>query len=91
MFDGVSMKLDPFHAIQRVTSKIPKKRGNSPFERLRAQMVRDLKLILRHPSDIGKQRTKPTPSELVIEKNFQNFLTQWKSVVYGQKYKALLL
>ena len=82
VFDGVSVKLDPFHAIQRVTSKIPKKRGNSPFERLRAQMVRDFKLILRHPSDIGKQRTKPTPSELVIEKNIQNFLTQWKSVEY---------
>ena len=82
VFDGVPVKLDPFHAIQRVTSKIPKKRGNSPFQRLRAQMVQDFKLILRQPSDIGKQRTQPTPSELVIEQNIQNFLTKWKSVTY---------
>lgn len=74
VFDGVPVKLDPFHALQRVTSKIPKKRGNSPFQRLRAQMVQDFKLILRQPSDIGKQRTKSTPSELVIEQNIQNFL-----------------
>ena len=34
VFDGVPGKLDPFRAIKRVTSKIPKKRGNSPFQRL---------------------------------------------------------
>ena len=34
VFDGVPVKLDPFRAIKRVTSKIPKKRGNSPFQRL---------------------------------------------------------
>ena len=50
VFDGVPVKLDPFYAIQRVTSKIPKKRGNSPFQRLRAQMIQDFKLILRQPS-----------------------------------------
>ncbi|XP_067025755.1 uncharacterized protein [Acropora muricata] len=82
VFDGVCVKLDPFHAIQRVTSKISKKRGNSPFQRLRAQMVQDFKLILRQPSHIGKQRTKPTPSALVIEQTIQNFLTKWKSVTY---------
>ena len=82
IFDGVSIKLDPFHAIQRVISKIPKKRDNGPLRRLRAQMVHDFKLILRDPTDMGIKRTKPTPAEHVKENNIENFLRQWKSVEY---------
>ena len=35
LFDGVSIKLDPFHAIQRVVTKIPKKVGSGPLQKLR--------------------------------------------------------
>ena len=80
VFHGVSVKLDPFHAIQRVTSKIPKKGGDGPLRRLRAQIVHDFKFILRDPTDVGPKRSKPTPPEDVIEKNVQNFLRKWKDV-----------
>ena len=80
VFHGVSVKLDPFHAIQRVTTKIPKKGGDGPLRRLRTQIVHDFKFILRDPTDVGPKRNKPTPSEDVIEKNIQNFLRKWKDV-----------
>ena len=82
VFDGVSIKLDPFHAIQRVVTKIPKKGGRGPLQKLRTQMQHDFKLILRDPTDRGMKRSKPTPSASVIEKNIDNFLIQWKSVEY---------
>ena len=82
VFDGVSIKLDPFHAIQRVVTKIPKKGGSGPLQKLRTQMLHDFKLILRDPTDRGMKRSKPTPSASIIEKNIDNFLIQWKSVEY---------
>ena len=74
IFDGVSIKLDPFHAILRVVRKIPKKGGNGPLRTLRLKMIEDVKFILRDPTDIGIKRTKPTLSETVIENNIEQFL-----------------
>lgn len=51
VFDGVAIKLDPFHAIQRVVTKIPKKGGSGPLQKLRTQMLHDFKMILRDPTD----------------------------------------
>jgi len=42
--DGVSVKLDPFHAIQRVVTKIPKRGGSKPLQKLCIQMLHDFKL-----------------------------------------------
>ena len=62
-------QLDPFHAIQRFTSKIPRKGGKgSALRRLRSRMISDLKLIIRDPTDQGKSRMKPTPSKDAIER-----------------------
>ena len=73
--------LDPFHAIQRFTSKIPRKGGKgSALRRLRSQMISDFKLIIRDPTDQGKSRMKPTPSKEAIEKSIMTFLKQWKEV-----------
>lgn len=82
VFDEVSIKLDPFHAIQRVVTKIPKKGGSGPLQKLRTQMLHDFKLILRDPTDHGMKRSKSIPSVSIIEKNIDNFLIQWKSVEY---------
>ena len=76
VFDEVSIKLDPFHAIQRVVTKIPKKGGSGPLQKLRTQMLHDFKLILRDPTDHGMKRSKSTPSVSIIEKNIDNFLIQ---------------
>ena len=76
------IKFDPFHAIQRVLTKIPKKGGSGPPQKLRTQMLHDFKLILRDPTDRRMERSKPTPSTSPIKKNIDNFLIQWKSVEY---------
>ena len=42
-------KLDPFHAIQRFTSKIPRKGGKgSALRKLRARLISHFKLIIRN-------------------------------------------
>ena len=85
IFDNSAVKLDLFHAIQRFTSKIPKKgaRG-STIRQLRSQIVSDFKLVIRDPTDSGKRRLKPTPSQEVIISNIENFLKQWKDVEYNE-------
>lgn len=83
IFDSSAVKLDPFHAIQRITSKIPKKGAKgSPIRRLRSQLVTGLKLVIRDPTDQGEKRTKPTPSKDVIKTSIANFLKQWKDVEF---------
>ena len=81
VFDGVSIKLDPFHAIQRVVTNKPKKGGSEPLQKLGTQMLHDFKLILRHPTDLGVKRSRPTPSASNIEKNIYNFLLLY---IHGQ-------
>ena len=39
VFHGVFIKLNPFHAIQRVVTKIPKKGGCGPLHKLRTKKV----------------------------------------------------
>jgi len=77
IFENALIQLDPFHAIQRVTAKIPKKGARDcPIRRLRAQLIGDFKLVLRDPTDRGKERTKSTASKEIIEKkHFQFFKT----------------
>ena len=56
IFDSSAVKLDPFHAIQRFTSKIPKNGSKGgPIRRLRSQIVTDFKLVIRDPIDHGKK------------------------------------
>ena len=57
IFESSAVKLDPFHAIQRFTSKIPKKGiKGSPIRRLRSLIVTDFKLVIRDPIDQGKKK-----------------------------------
>ena len=73
------VKLDPFHAIQRFTSKIPRKGGKgSALRKLRSRLISHFKLIIRHPTDQGKTRKKPNPCEDTVEKNIKAFLEQNK-------------
>ena len=77
------VKLDPFHAIQRFTSKIPRKGGKgSALRKLHSRLISHFKLIIRNPTNQGKIRIKPTPCEDTIEKNIKTFLEQWKDVNY---------
>ena len=81
IFPDTQIKLDIFHALQRIVSKIPKRKGTSMQQRLlRNQLLKSLRLILREPCDSGDKRLKETPSPGVILTNIKNFRKQWASV-----------
>ena len=86
IFPSASVKLDPFHAIQRVTKEIPKRKGTTERMRLlRREMLNSLRLIIRKPGDNGEERTEATASPQVIEQNIESFQFQWKTVTCDGK------
>ena len=54
------VKLDIFHATQRITRALPKR------HMLYSQILRDIKLLFRDPKDTGQHRTLPTHSAHVL-------------------------
>lgn len=74
----IVIKLDLFHGIQRIVKKIPKQGGNAMVKRLRKQLLKDLRLCFRNPSDVGVNRKEATPSAKITEDNIQQFITKWK-------------
>lgn len=75
IFANSLVLLDPFHTIQRFTSKIQKKGSKgSPLRKLRSLIISDFKLVLRDPTDCRQAQTKPTPPKEVIENNILTFL-----------------
>ena len=69
--NNVVVKLDLFHAVQRVS------RAMSKQHTLYFPCVRDFTMTLRNSADKGKRRTMHTPDIDVIEHNIQQFLTIW--------------
>ena len=81
IFPDVTIKLDPFHAIQRVIRKIPKRKGcTETIMQLRRKMILSLRQLFRDPKDRGEQRTMDTPSPDVILENIEMFMRQWSTV-----------
>ena len=69
---GVCVKLDLFHAVQRITKKLPKQH---PMVRL---CTNDLRLVFRQSTDIGHVRMKPTASCQTILANIDQFVSKWQ-------------
>ena len=79
--EEVCVKLDLFHAVQRIVSKIPKRgKKGSVIKDLRRRLKDELKLVFRDPSDLGKVRTKSTPSKQTLMENLEQFFTKWNGV-----------
>ena len=78
MGSHISVKLDLFHAVQRITRTLSKKH---PFF---FQCMADLKLVFRQPSDLGLSRMLPTPDKGVIDTNLENFLRKWEVCICGE-------
>ena len=76
----LSVKLDLFHAVQRVIKKIPKRdpRGRT-LKFIRQRMINDLRMVFGMSSDIGPTRMNDTPSPAEMLKNIDNFLKKWKN------------
>lgn len=79
--DDVVIKLDIFHAIQRIIVQIPKRQSNAAMQRTRRIMIKELRLCFRKNSDIGHIRKEKTPSPEELENNFHRFLKRWETEV----------
>jgi hypothetical protein len=75
----LNVKLDLFHAVQRVVNKISKRH---PFSFNCAQAF---SLILRQPHDHGESRKENTPDPETMNKQLDNFVLTWKDVIYLDK------
>lgn len=69
---NVAVKLDLFHAVQRLTKKLPKKH---PMVNLYTD---DFRLTFRKASDLGYVRMDATADTKTILSNIDQFLTKWK-------------
>ena len=78
--EDATVKLDIFHAVQRITRKIPKRH---PFS---LECMNDLKMVYRSPTDIAKQRKQSTPCPAIIMERLEDFITKWhKCELHGWK------
>ena len=68
----VSVKLDLFHAVQRITKTIPKKHVHA------SQFLKELSLVFRSEEDCGDKRLFPTPSAEKLLENLDKFMTKWQ-------------
>ena len=69
-----AVKLDVFHAVQRVTRAMSKK--HMFFH----TCVKDLRMIFRHPTDIGMKRALDTPEPHHMLQNMYNFVAKWRNM-----------
>lgn len=74
IFPEAEVKLDLFHACQRVVRTMP------VTNRLYNDAVRSFIQIFRQNDDQGDTRIKSTPGKDVIGKNLESFLQRWINV-----------
>ncbi|XP_066916044.1 uncharacterized protein [Clytia hemisphaerica] len=75
-FPNAIVKLDLFHAVQRLVKTISKRH---PYCQ---DMCKELTLVFRDINDTGDERSKPTPPPNQIIKNMETFLTTWENVEF---------
>lgn len=81
VFPNVNVKLDVFHAVQRIVKTIPKETEVSK------QISKDFGLIFCNDGDCGENRDHLTSEPEIIERNLNNFIKRWSEVLkcYSQK------
>lgn len=72
---NIMVKLDLFHAVQRITKTLSKKHT------LTRQCVTELRLVFRCDGDSGEKRLSHTPSPDVMLSKLDRFVTRWKDMV----------
>lgn len=82
--ESINVKLDIFHAIQRIVQKIPKRSG-SVLKNTRRTLLKDLTLCFRQQDDIGSTRKKPTPCPKAMESNIVKFIAKWRTQLVGEE------
>lgn len=69
----INVKLDLFHAVQRVTRVLSKRHI------LFLPCLKDFKMVFRELDDISLSRNSPTPDSSQLLANLENFVTKWKN------------
>ena len=77
VFGLLAIKLDVFHAVQRITSKIRKRHP------LRRKCLDAFHSVFRENDDIEKDRKQPTPSREIMLKNLAQFQENWSNIAFG--------
>ena len=77
VFGLLPIKLDLFHAVQRIASKIKKRHP------LRRKCLDAFRLVFRENGDIEKDRKQPTPSREIMLKNLDRFRENWSNIAFG--------
>ena len=75
--EDLKVYLDLFHAVKRISDKIPKRHS------LRYECLKDLRIVFRDPSDRGVRRTLPTPEPDVMLAQLDAFAERWKNAHYN--------
>ena len=71
---NVAVKLDLFHAVQRITKTLPKK------HELFQSCIQELRLVFCSKGDCEISRLSNTPNKSIIQQNLDNFASKWKDV-----------
>lgn len=79
----VPVKLDLFHAVQRVTNVIPKRNEFSKT------FCKEFSLVFRQDGDLGDDRKLKTPEPPIICKNLDTFCERWKTVLASEIFESL--
>ena len=77
------MKLDLFHAVQRVTNVVPK---GTEFSKT---FCKEFSLIFRQDGDLGESRKLKTPNPMIIKRNMDSFCERWKTVLVTGDFESL--
>jgi hypothetical protein len=76
VFPEVPVRLDLFHAVQRIVKKIPK------GQKLSKDMANDVGLIFRARNDLGEKRNFDTPKPTILIENLRKFEEKWENPKY---------
>lgn len=73
-FANADVKLDIFHAVQRITKKVSKK---NEFWK---EIQKNLRVVFRQSNDVKKERKLSTPNSEIILNSFDNFVRKWEKL-----------
>ena len=82
-FPHVSVKLDIFHAVQRIIKTLRKGTVESH------KFSKEVGLVFRKDGDVGEDRMFPTPDPECIESNLEQLLFKWKRKLSGPTLNAI--
>ena len=74
---GLYVRLDIFHAVNRVSDKIPKRHP------LLHECMNEFSMVFRDATDKGIEGTKATPEPTTLVSQLDIFVTKWKNVEYN--------